>query len=121
MDVGDSTEEAQKLRRRVFLRPRAGPRSRPRNPERHGGSKLRRPARGVIAESPLRHAIELARNNISLELPIPRFGVECREPLTKCSQFLGVESLNLSFNPFHSAHKVLFYYISAGQLAAWHA
>jgi hypothetical protein len=27
----------------------------------------------------------------------------------------------LSFNPFHSAHKVLFYYISAGQLAAWHA
>lgn len=75
----------------------------------------------MIAESPLRHAIELARNNISLELPIPRFGVECREPLTKCSQFLGVESLNLSFNPFHSAHKVLFYYISAGQLAAWHA
>jgi hypothetical protein len=45
----------------------------------------------VVAESPFRHAIELASNSVSLKLPIPGFGVERREPPAKCGQFFGAE------------------------------
>jgi len=58
----------------------------------------------MVAQSPSRQVVQLTRDNVGLELSIPDFGVECREPVTKCSQFLRGEILDLPFKLLNSTH-----------------
>ncbi len=70
----------------------------------------------MIAERQFRDVVDLAHGHISLELPIPGFSVERREPVAKRSQFLGREIFNLSLDLFDSAHSDFSYYIGLRQV-----
>src|SRR6266404_4532187 len=76
----------------------------PRNPEKRGESKFRRPAGVVIAQRTLGQVVELPTLYIRLELAVPDFRIKLRKPFAECGEFFGRELFYLAFNVLQLTH-----------------
>ncbi len=78
----------------------------PKTPAKRSDSKLRGLPGAVGLSCNLTQGIEFSRFDVGLKLPVPCCGVELGEPLTKGSELVGGQALNLTFkisNPTHCA------------------